>query len=209
MYAMQYAITLPAGYDMGVIRHRVATRGSLLDDFPGLGLKAYLIRERGQYSAVNQYAPFYLWADVGAMSRFLWGGGGFQGIVADFGRPPVQHWTGAGFTYGPAARAPVETATLETTVLAADAAPSTAVASALRRLDSRAHTAGVHSTAVAVDPTRWELIQFTLWSVGADVPTCGQRYEVLHLSAPEVTELTDPPGRQTRDTVRRSSQVTT
>ncbi|WP_433257560.1 DUF4865 family protein [Streptosporangium sp. CA-135522] len=35
---MQYEITLPADYDMKIIRHRVATRGSAMDAFPGLGL---------------------------------------------------------------------------------------------------------------------------------------------------------------------------
>lgn len=95
MYAMQYEITLPADYDMGIIRDRVATRGHALDDRGGLGLKTYLIRERGVAgSPVNQYAPFYLWHDVGAMKDFLMGGGGFQGIVRDFGRPPVRHWAG-------------------------------------------------------------------------------------------------------------------
>lgn len=58
MHALQYEITLPAGYDMGIIRDRVARRGHLLDDWGGLGLKAYLIRERGlRGSPVNQYAP--------------------------------------------------------------------------------------------------------------------------------------------------------
>ncbi len=39
MHAKQYEITLPADYDMGVIRERVATKGHLLDAFPGLGFK--------------------------------------------------------------------------------------------------------------------------------------------------------------------------
>lgn len=61
MIAMQYAIALPADYDLGVIRQRVATRGAAMDAFPGLGLKAYGIRERGVRGArVNEYAPFYL-----------------------------------------------------------------------------------------------------------------------------------------------------
>ena len=34
MYAMQYEITLPADYDMGIIRHRVATKGDLLTSSP-------------------------------------------------------------------------------------------------------------------------------------------------------------------------------
>jgi len=70
MYAMQYEITLPADYDMKIIRNRVEKRGHLLDTFPGLGLKAYLIRERGMDdSPINQYAPFYLWASINGMTR--------------------------------------------------------------------------------------------------------------------------------------------
>jgi Domain of unknown function (DUF4865) len=42
MNAMQYEISLPADYDMGIIRDRVATRGATFDDYPGLGLKAFL-----------------------------------------------------------------------------------------------------------------------------------------------------------------------
>lgn len=41
MYAKQYEITLPADYDMHVIRDRVARGGHLLDERAGLGLKAY------------------------------------------------------------------------------------------------------------------------------------------------------------------------
>jgi hypothetical protein len=46
MIAMQYQINLPADYDMGIIRTRVARTGHLLDHYPGLGVKAFLIRER-------------------------------------------------------------------------------------------------------------------------------------------------------------------
>ncbi|HEV2674195.1 MAG TPA: DUF4865 family protein, partial [Aliidongia sp.] len=68
MYAMQYELDLPADYDTTVIRQRVAAKAPLLDDFPGLGLKAYLLRERGVDGAeVNHYAPFYLWASIAGM----------------------------------------------------------------------------------------------------------------------------------------------
>jgi hypothetical protein len=97
MHAMQYEITLPADYDMGIIRHRVATKGALLDTFPGLGLKAYGIRERGaDDSPVNQYSPFYVWQSLSGMNSFLWGNG-FRGVIESFGRPAVQHWTGISF----------------------------------------------------------------------------------------------------------------
>ncbi|MBB5447363.1 MULTISPECIES: DUF4865 family protein [unclassified Paraburkholderia] len=95
MYAMHYEITLPADYDMQIIRNRVTDRGHMTDTFAGLGLKAYLIRERDKAGAtLNQYSPFYLWNDTAGMNRFLWEGGGFQGIVESFGRPVVLTWSG-------------------------------------------------------------------------------------------------------------------
>jgi hypothetical protein len=177
MYAMQYEITLPADYDMQIIRKRVETRGHLLDGFGGLGLKAYLIREG---DPVNQYAPFYLWRSTTGMNRFLWGGGGFQGIVADFGRPPVRHWTGVAFEYGPQRDVVPRAATRRIQRLPQDEDPSVAVAQALTETKA---DAGTHSTALAIDPTSWELVHFTLWAEAAKGP--GTHYEVLHLSTSE------------------------
>ena len=93
MYAMQYEITLPAAYDMALIRHRVATKGPLLDGFAGVGLRAYLIRERGRDgSPVNQYAPFYLWADTDGMGRFL------PGVHCSALAVDPRHWQLVHFT---------------------------------------------------------------------------------------------------------------
>ena len=38
MFAMQYEIPLPADYDMGIIRHRVASRGHATNAYPDLVL---------------------------------------------------------------------------------------------------------------------------------------------------------------------------
>jgi hypothetical protein len=51
MIIKQYEIALPADYEMRIIRDRVATRGSSFDEFPGLGVKVFLIRERGRHGA--------------------------------------------------------------------------------------------------------------------------------------------------------------
>jgi hypothetical protein len=55
-------------------------------------------------------------------------------------------------------------------------------------LRQRAATDGVHSTALAIDPRNWELVQFTLWEDTAP-ESAGTRYRVLHLSTPELGEL--------------------
>ncbi|MFJ6620609.1 DUF4865 family protein [Kitasatospora sp. NPDC091335] len=195
MHAMQYEITLPADYDMGVIRRRVAEKGHLLDAFPGLGLKAYLVRERGrQGSPVNQYAPFYLWRTAEGMNGFLWGPG-FRGLSADFGRPAVRHWLGAGLAHGASAAergvaGPPTSATRETVRLPESADPAEAVERALAELP--AHPA-LHTAAVAVDPSRWELLRFALWHGPAPEDAPGVRYQVLHLSSPDLDRL--PAGR--------------
>lgn len=183
MHAMQYAITLPADYDMEIIRDRVATRGHLLDAFPGLGLKAYLMREREDGSPVNQYAPFYLWATPEGMNSFLWGPG-FQGIVNDFGRPAVRHWAGLAYEEGPAHTAAPRTATRRAAPLGAATAPGEAVAEAVERHAEEARSDGVVASALAIDPRHWELLSFTLWA-GTETPAgAGERFQVLHLSAP-------------------------
>ncbi|WP_413797825.1 DUF4865 family protein [Streptomyces iranensis] len=194
MLAMQYRITLPADYDMKTIRHRVETKGPLLDDFSGLGLKAYGIRERDvDGSPVHQYAPFYLWTAPEAMNRFLWGPG-FQGVVRDFGRPSVEHWQGLGFERGPAAGTVPRAATRHAAPVPAAADPASAVEGALARLAERARKDGVHTTALGIDPRGWELIHFTLWEESAPPSEPGDRYQVLHLSAPGLDAL--PTGRR-------------
>lgn len=200
MYAMQYAITLPADYDMQIIRHRVKSKGRLLDDFEGLGLKAYGIRERGvDGSPVNQYAPFYLWADQEAMNGFLLGDG-FRGVVRDFGRPTVEHWQGLFHRAGPAAGAIPDAFTRRTETLPEGADVATAVARAVAEHEALAAADGVHTTALGLDPRHWELVHFTLRADGpapTDATTKAAagdgyqvlRYQVPHLSTPGIGRL--------------------
>lgn len=185
MNLMQYEIALPADYDMAIIRERVATRGSLLDDFDGLAMKAYCVRERGiDGSPVNAYAPFYLWHTTAGMNRFLFGGGGFEGLVATFGRPAIAHWIGLAAEPGPARAATPQAATRRLDRLAPDADAPGAVARALDELREEAARPGVHTAALGIDPRRWELVRFTLWAAGEHAAD-EVAYRVLHLSAPQ------------------------
>jgi hypothetical protein len=192
MHAMQYEFTLPADYDMGVIRSRVARVGHLLDDWDGLGVKTYLLRERGVHgSPVNQYGPFYLWNTVEGMNAFLWGGA-FQGPVNDFGRPRVRQWTGLAYAEGGAAGSPAFAVRRCQPVpdgveLAAFMADSVDEAERLAGRD------GAVLAAAAVDTHAWGVVHFSLWD--RDPPQAeGDVYQVLHLSAPERGAL--PRGRQ-------------
>ncbi|MFJ8635650.1 DUF4865 family protein [Streptomyces sp. NPDC093568] len=193
MHAMQYSFTLPADYDMGVIRSRVARLGHLLDGWEGLGIKAYLLRERGVHgSPVNQYGSFYLWNTMEGMNAFLWGGA-FQGPVNDFGRPRIRRWTGLAYAEGGAADSPAQFAARrrrpvpDGVELAAFMAESADAAGELAKRDE------VVLAAAAVDTCAWEVVHFSLWD--REPPQAeGEVYQVLHLSAPERGAL--PRGRQ-------------
>ncbi len=91
MLAMQYRFTLPADYDMAIVRRRIADVGHRLDACPQLIVKAYLYAQRSEGSAENLYAPFYLWNSSAGMSDFLTGEG-FKGLSQAFGWPRVNHW---------------------------------------------------------------------------------------------------------------------
>ncbi|MFD9391364.1 DUF4865 family protein [Streptomyces sp. NPDC060000] len=193
MHAMQYELTLPADYDMGVIHARVSRVGRLLDDWEGLGLKAYLVRERGVHgSPVNQYAPFYLWNTVEGMNTFLWGGG-FQGLSDDFGRPTVRQWTGLAHEEGVAAGSPALFAVRRRRPVPDGAVLSEAVREAVDEAGRLAREDGAVLAAAAVDTSRWESVHFSLWE--HDTPKAdGDLFQVLHLSAPGRSAL--PGGRQ-------------
>ncbi|WP_030776428.1 DUF4865 family protein [Streptomyces sp. NRRL S-920] len=193
MHAMQYEITLPADYDMGVIRHRVETKGHLLDAFAGLGFKAYLMRERGRDgSPVNQYAPFYLWNTAAGMNSFLWGPG-FQGLADDFGRPVVQHWSAVAYEDStPSAVAPRAAVRRRQRIPESTRLPELADQLA-HGVETSVRVDGAVSAIAAVDPRTWEAVHFSLWEHEAPEGT-GDVFQVLHLSTPERGKLAT--GRQ-------------
>ena len=191
MHAMQYTLPLPADYDMDVIRRRVAQKGALTDAFPGLGLKAYLVRDRADGAPANAYAPFYLWASGDGMNRFLWGDG-FRALCDTFGRPAVWHGLGVAFARGPAGAWPGEsprTATKRVERAGPDEPAAAAVQRAVAALRERARHPECFAAALAVDPAQWELTHFTLWA--GEAPAGEQSYRVLHLSAPGMGNLED------------------
>ncbi|GGV35306.1 DUF4865 family protein [Streptomyces spectabilis] len=192
MHALQYEITLPADYDMGVIRDRVAAKGHLLDEFPGLGFKAYLMRERGvDGSPVNQYAPFYLWNTAEGMNSFLWGPG-FQGLTDDFGRPVVQHWMALAHEAGSAVDATPKAAVRHRTPLPEGARIADLTTGLLDDAATLSHADGAIGVVVAVDPRHWEAVTFSLWAHEAPEER-GEVFQVLHCSTPERDLLV--PGR--------------
>ena len=181
MIAMQYSFTLPADYDMAIIRQRIAEKGHLLDHFDGLLLKSYLHAERGPSSSENLYAPFYVWHDSAAMQRFL-GSEGYARLTEAFGWPAIRVWPVWDAYVSPEAR--------HARFASHDVQPISPYA-ALDALRGEQHAQlerdverGALAAVNAFEPTTWTRVSFRLWGDMPPASPAGQRYDVGHVSLP-------------------------
>ncbi len=191
MIAMQYRFTLPADYDMDLIRRRIVTKGPLLDDLPDLVFKAYLYGERdlaGQGAGENRYAPFYLWANSTGMNAFLCGPA-FQAVSQAFGWPSVQVWS-VWEALRTASIAQAGSATQVSIPIAphADLDVLRLAERDAARIDVLDH--GAVAAVAAFEPTSWSLVRLRLWAGdGPPVLPEQQQYTVGHLSRPGVASM--------------------
>lgn len=188
MLAMQYGFTLPADYDMAIIRRRIADKGHLMDDFPGLVFKAYLYAARDDRELPgddNLYAPFYLWHGSEGMNAFL-AGSGFATLARDFGRPAVHMWMPWHAELAGDLR-DARCATRELTRISAHADLG-----ALRETEAAAalqdRAAGALAAISAYNPIDWTLLRFRLWPAPRpDMARDGRQwYRVGHVSQPDL-----------------------
>lgn len=189
MLAMQYSFTLPADYDMAIIRRRIAEKGHLLDDFPGLAFKAYLHASRDDRelsSRDNLYAPFYLWRDSEAMNTFL-GGAGFVALAQAFGRPSVSMWS----VWQAHIRGDLTAAACATREIAS--LPDGIALDELNHVESEANCAAMADGALAAvsafESAGWTRVRFRLWPDAREglARDGGQVYRVGHVSQPAAT----------------------
>lgn len=90
MIAAQYKISLPADYDMNIIRERVRNNGHSTDGFKDLKFKLYLITEKGMNGNLqNSYCPLYLWKSNEGLNEFLFNGY-YDNILRSFGWQRVE-----------------------------------------------------------------------------------------------------------------------
>jgi hypothetical protein len=183
MIAMQYSFPLPADYDMAIVRRRIAEKGAMLDRFPNLLFKAYLVADKaGARTAENLYAPFYVWQNAIGLNDFVCDEG-FAGVSQAFGWPSVKTWL---VWHAELARdvAQAGFATRETIAIA----PHAELAG-LRRRESGAARAdvardGALASVVGFEPTTWTQVRFRLWRAAHAVPDGVLAYEVGHMSTP-------------------------
>jgi heme-degrading monooxygenase HmoA len=174
MIAMQYRFVLPADYDMGIIRERIASRGPALDHLPGLLFKAYLHGTAPE----NSYAPFYLWRDEQAMHDFL-NGPAFAGVAKAFGWPSVRTWTPWHAAVGDDIRQ-ARHATLSSEAIA----PYSPLAELRAREEDWARRQGALAVVVGFEPVTWTITRLCLWRDPPAVAAHERHYLVGHVSAP-------------------------
>ena len=189
MFILNYQLSLPRTFDVAALRERIPAIGARFDATPGLGAKAFLVREQGvDGSPLNQYAPFYLFTDETAATRFLWGGTDFTGVVGAYGRPIAQTWIGGGYQRGPAIGETPRWAVRTVSRLPQDEAPEPVATAARHALAARADEPALHSAAFGIDPRGWELVVFSMHVTKPD-PSGGELYDVVYLSAPDEAAL--------------------
>lgn len=187
MIAMQYNFPLPADYDMAIIDRRIRDKGPLLDNLPGLKVKAYLTARKDDPvtgSRQNLYAPFYVWHDEDGLSDFVCGPG-FAALAENFGRPQINTWvawnaeTSADIRNAKFAAREVVAIDINASLTELRAKESHAAAEAISRGDALA-------SIVAFEPTHWSFVRFRLLAEAPEDPSRSglQIYNVGHLSLP-------------------------
>lgn len=177
---MQYTVRVPRGFDLAKADSHVHQRQPLFENLEGLILKLYLFDPQD-----GLYAPLYVWRDMEAAQRFLVGDL-FQGVVANFGRPRVRSWqildfhqSDANFSSGTACR--------EIDQVEDGVSLDSIVKREKTRHDSQIKDPALAFRIAALDPDRWEIARFSVWTSGAAMPNCDadcqNTYQVLAFSA--------------------------
>ncbi|WP_417070015.1 DUF4865 family protein [Niveibacterium terrae] len=190
MLAMQYSFTLPADYDMALIRERIASKGALMDGFPGLAFKAYLHTEIGDpthAASENRYAPFYLWRDNDGMNRFL-ASPGFAALVRQFGWPSIRLWSVWALNRAEDLSS-ARWATREILPAAAHTDLARLRDQERALCEARMRTPGSLAALSGFEPTHWQGVRLQLWQARPVELADGQiLFAVGHLSPGTVGE---------------------
>lgn len=180
MRSIRYPIALAPDFDMARIAERVRSRGHAFERLDGLLLKAFLVQSVADGAARNVYAPFYVWHDDEAITRFL-AGPLFGGVIESFGRPAVIERRVLGFAVaGTTARATL--ATFETTAIGRATTPDAGIAIEVRRLEQARRQPGLVAATTLLDTAAWTTTRVRLWADAAsarDVGPEAERFDVL------------------------------
>jgi Domain of unknown function (DUF4865) len=193
MIIAHYTHRLPADYDISIIRDRAGRRGQLWDAIPELYFKAFLLRERGRFGAIqNEYSSLYLWRTDEGFRDFLLDGR-TKSITDSFGRPAIETRFVLDAHKGEGGQARFlfkqeHDITIDTDLTSAFAE--------IARNREASKQAGVVVAAVGVDVQSWKFTRVLLSEKEPTGREQGTAYQVLYLAQPLLAELPKVDSRQ-------------
>jgi hypothetical protein len=187
MIIAHYAHRLPADYDLSIIRNRAAARGHLFDAIPEMHFKAFLLRERGRFGAIqNEYSSLYLWRKDEGFRDFLLNGR-TKSVTDSFGRPQIQ----TRFALDACKGAGREARFLykDEQDIAHDVDLTSAFAEEAERNREIARQSGAVAAAVGVDVQNWKFTRVLLSEREPGGARGEEAYQVLYLAKPLLETL--------------------
>jgi len=187
MITVHYAHRLPADYDIQIIRDRAGRRGHLFDGIPELYFKAFLLRERGRFGAIqNEYSSLYLWRKDEGFRNFLVDGR-MRSVTDSFGRPSIETRFVLDALKGEGKQA--RFLYKQEQEIATDTDLTSAFAEEIARNRVAAKEAGVVASAVGVDAQSWKFTRVLLSEKEPAGREQRTSYQVLYLAQPLLAEL--------------------
>jgi hypothetical protein len=179
---MQYETPLPDDFDMDSVRIRVREKGALFDQMPGMLVKFYAVNEFST-AGINEYSSIYLWSSPSFLNSFFTGDF-FENYATAFGRP-TPRWALVNLVSGDFRQLQRTRAAIRQTV---GIPRKTHIGQFAKSWENRPDTSNHLVRVVAIDPTRWELIdfRFTAERVAQPSGVNTRVYDIAHVSLPDV-----------------------
>ena len=178
---MQYETPLPDDFDMDSIRTRVREKGGIFDQMPGLLVKFYAVNEVATASW-NEYSSIYLWSESKFLADFFTGDN-FENYANAFARP-TPRWALVNRVKGDI----TQLQRTRTAIRQIVGIPrKTHIGKFAKAWEERQDTSNLLARVIAIDPARWELIefQFTAERVAHPTGVNAQVYDIVHVSLPD------------------------
>ena len=178
---MQYETPLPDDFDMGSVRTRVREKGGIFDQLPGMLVKFYAVNEVATAS-LNEYSSIYLWSQPSFLTDFLTGDN-FENYANAFARP-TPRWALVKQVKGDIARLQRTRTAIRQTI---GIPRKTHIGKFAKAWEERQNTSNLLARVIAIDPARWELIdfQFTTERVTHSTGVNAHVYAIVHVSQPD------------------------
>ena len=177
---MQYETPLPDDFDMNGVRMRVREKAEAFDQLPGMCVKFYAVNEVTR-APLNEYSSIYLWSKTSALTGFFTGDF-FENYATAFGRP-TPRWALVHEVEGDFSQIQQTRAALRQTI---GIPRKTHIGQFVRSWEERQTRSKVLAWMIAIDPARWELIDFQ-FAAERIVHPAGlnvHHYDIVHVSLP-------------------------